>query len=88
MFATGLFEGCLYPLAKAQAYRALPGRSGMLNAVAHVFTPPDAALPLLLGLLADQLGLIVALTILLVQPVGLFCIASLRGAGGARVRPA
>ncbi len=94
MFATGLFEGCLYPLAKAQAYRALPGRSGMLNAVAHVFTPLDAALPLLLGLLADQLGLIVALTILLAQPVGLFCIASLRGAGGGagdsrrEVRPA
>ena len=75
MFATGVFGVSLYPLAKAQAYRALPGRSGMLNAMAHVFTPLDLLLPLLMGLVADRFGLLPALAILLAQPIGLFLIA-------------
>jgi MFS family permease len=75
MFASGLFAGSLYPIAKAQAYRALPGRSGMLNAMAHIFTPLDLALPLALGFVADRFGLLPALAILLAQPVGLFVIA-------------
>ena len=78
MFATGLFSAPLYPLAKAQAYRALPERSGMLNAIAHIFTPLDVVMPLLLGLVADRFGLIPALTILLAQPLGLFLIALTR----------
>jgi len=78
MFATGLFSGALYPLAKAQAYRALPGRSGMLNAMAHVFTPLDLALPLAMGLVADRFGLLPALAVLILQPVGLFAIALTR----------
>jgi MFS family permease len=75
IFATGLFAGTLYPLAKAQAYRALPGRSGMLNAMAHVFTPLDIVIPLALGLVADRFGLPAALAVLLLQPIGLFWIA-------------
>jgi MFS family permease len=75
IFATGLFAGALYPLAKAQAYRALPGRSGMLNAMAHVFTPLDMVIPLALGLVADRFGLPAALAVLLLQPIGLFAIA-------------
>ena len=74
LFATGLFAGALYPLAKAQAYRALPDRSGMLNAMAHVFTPLDIALPLLLGFVADRFGLVPALSLLLAGPIGLFAI--------------
>ena len=75
MFATGFFLSALYPLAKAQAYRALPGRSGMLNAMAHVFTPLDIVVPLALGLVADRFGLLPALAVLLAQPIGLFVIA-------------
>jgi predicted MFS family arabinose efflux permease len=78
MFATGVFSVCLYPLAKAQAYRALPGRSGMLNAIRHVFTPLDVAMPFVLGLVADAFGLVAALVVLLVQPIGLFLIGSSR----------
>ena len=74
LFATGLFAGALYPLAKARAYRALPDRSGMLNAMAHVFTPLDIALPLLLGFVADRFGLVPALSLLLAGPIGLFAI--------------
>ncbi len=80
IFFTGVFEGCLYPLAKAQAYRALPGRSGMLNAMAHLFTPLDVVLPLLLGLLADRFGLLPVLALLLAQPIGLLAIATTRRA--------
>ena len=75
LFATGLFASALYPLTKAQAYRALPGRSGLLNALGHVFTPLDLALPLLLGLLADRFGLVVALALLLAQPIGIGWVA-------------
>ena len=78
MFLTGLFSSSLYPIAKAQAYRALPGRSGMLNAVAHLFTPLDFLLPMALGLIADRFGLVAALTVLIAQPVGLFVIAARR----------
>ena len=34
LFATGAFAALQYPIAKAQAYRALPGRSGAVNASA------------------------------------------------------
>jgi MFS family permease len=84
MFATGVFSVALYPLAKAQAYRALPGRSGMLNAMAHVFTPLDLLLPLLLGVIADRFGLVPALAILLAQPIGLFLIALSRSGRASR----
>jgi MFS family permease len=75
IFSSGLFIGTLYPLAKAQAYRALPGRSGMLNAIAHVFTPLDLLMPIAMGLIADRFGLLPALALLLLQPLSLFAIA-------------
>lgn len=77
MFFVGLFSAPLYPIAMAQAYRALPGRSGMVNAIGHVFTPLDVLLPLLLGAVADEFGLVWALAVLIAQPVGLAAIAFL-----------
>lgn len=61
----------LYPLASAQAYAALPGRSGAVNAAAVLFDPLVLALPWLLGLLADACGTTAALLVLAIQPVGL-----------------
>jgi hypothetical protein len=66
----------MHPLASAQAYRALPGRSGTVNAVGHVFSPITVALPLGLGALADVAGVQVALTLLLLQPLGLAIVAA------------
>jgi len=43
----------------------------MLNAMTHVFTPLELALPLLLGFVADRFGLVPALAILLAGPIGL-----------------
>jgi len=73
----GVFTGPQYPIVKAQAYRALPGRSGMVNAVGVLFTPVEVVLPLAVGLVADHYGLRAALAVLLIQPVGLGLIATL-----------
>lgn len=80
-FMTGVFAAPLYPLAKAQAYRALPGQSGMVNAVGAAFIPLDLLAPLLLGLVADRFGLVMTLLLLSVQPLGLLWV-SLRWRSG------
>lgn len=75
-FFVGVFAAPMYPIASAQAYAALPGRSGTVNAAGHVFTPLTLAAPWLLGLVADRVGLLVALALLLLQPVGLTLVAA------------
>ena len=67
----GLFTGPLYPLASAQAYAARPQSSGVVLAASHLFTPLALALPFGLGVIADAAGTQMALSLLLVQPVGL-----------------
>jgi hypothetical protein len=71
-FLVGLTAAPMYPITVARAYAALPGRSGTVNAVAHLFTPMSLSLPLGMGLLADHFGLSVALSCLLVQPLVMF----------------
>ena len=71
----------LYPLAAAEAYAALPGRSGAVLAAGHLFTPLTLALPWLLGLVADHAGIMVALGLLVIEPLGL---AALSYACGCR----
>lgn len=78
MFASGLFAAVHYPLAQAQAYRALPARPRLVAAAAQLFAGFDLALPIALGLLADHLGLMVALAALLLQPLGILGICALR----------
>ncbi len=79
--ALGLTVSPLYPIAAAQSYGALPGRSGAAAAAGHLFTPLVLVLPWLLGRVADRWGTTAALLLLLAQPVGLFLISiwSLRG---------
>lgn len=74
MLCVGTATAPLYPIAKARAYRALPGQSGMVNALGHIFGPATLALPLFLGFVADQFGLVTALLILAAQPAGLLLI--------------
>ena len=73
--AVGATAAPLYPIASAQAYAALPARSGAVNAAAHLFTPLTLALPFALGALADAAGVRAALAVLLLQPVGLAALA-------------
>jgi MFS family permease len=75
MVGVGAATAPLYPIAAAQAYAALPGRSGTVNAVGHVFTPLAMGFPLALGWLADAASPAAALTVLVAQPVVLLVLA-------------
>ncbi|MFK7985316.1 MAG: sugar MFS transporter [Sandaracinaceae bacterium] len=77
-FCLGLCVAPMYPIANAEAYAALPDRSGTVNAARHVFTPVTLALPWALGALADEVGIVWAMSALLVQPLGLGVLAALR----------
>lgn len=71
----GATSSVLYPLAAARAYARCPGRSGVVLAASHLFTPIGLALPWLLGIVADRAGTFVALALLVVQPLGLAVLA-------------
>jgi predicted MFS family arabinose efflux permease len=77
LFAAGALASLQYPLVKAQAYRALPGRTGAVNAVLTMFGLVELALPLALGAVADGAGLRAALALLSLQPLALFALAAL-----------
>jgi hypothetical protein len=71
MVPVGATSSTLYPLAAATAYARCPGRSGVVIAGNHLFTPIGLALPWLLGMVADRAGTMVALALLIAQPIGL-----------------
>lgn len=73
--AVGATAAPMYPIASAQAYAALPRRSGTVHAAAHLFTPLTLTLPWALGALADATDVRVALALLLAQPLGLLALA-------------
>jgi fucose permease len=75
LFATGACAATHYPLVKAQAYRALDGRSGTVNAVLTLFGVTELVAPLALGLVADQFGLRATLALLALQPLGILALA-------------
>jgi MFS family permease len=87
MALTGFLCAALYPIAQAQAYRALPGQSGMVNAVGQLFTPLNVVTPFLLGMAADRWGLTVTLVLLVAQPIGLLVIGAVELASSSRNRP-
>jgi MFS family permease len=73
-FVAGAFISPQYPLAIAQGYRCLPGRSGLVNAIGELFSPIDFLAPLALGLVADVYGVPTALGLLLLQPAGIMLV--------------
>jgi len=75
LFGVGLASAPLYPIAMAQAYRSLPDQAGMVSALGHLFFPLTVALPFALGVIADTLGLVASLLVLLAQPAGLLVLA-------------
>lgn len=76
LFLVGLFSSAHYPIAQAQAYAALPGRSTLVAAAGQPFLVFDVLMPLGLGALADGFGLTVALSATLLQPLGLLLIVA------------
>jgi predicted MFS family arabinose efflux permease len=73
----GLFCAPLYPICAARAYGARPGQAGLVAALDQLFTPLPLVAPLLVGLVADRSGIVIALAILLLQPVGVALAAML-----------
>lgn len=74
LLACGVCVAWHYPIAQAQAYRALPGRSMLVAAGAQAFSVFELLLPLGLGFANDTWGVKVALALLAVQPVGLIVV--------------
>jgi MFS family permease len=66
----GLFCAPLYPICAARAYAARPGQTGLVAALDQLFVPVPLLAPLLIGFVADRSGIVIALAILLLQPVG------------------
>jgi len=87
MAGVGATAAPLWPLASAQAYSALPGRSGAVQAVNHLFMPVALCLPWFLGWLADHAGPSAALVALTAEPIGLAVIALYWSRRGGRQQP-
>lgn len=84
----GLFTAAHYPLLKARAFAALPGRPHVVQAVSSTFSVFDLAVPILVGLTADRAGLLAAMLLLAAQPVGVIAAAAAVGTGRSPGPPA
>jgi hypothetical protein len=71
----GVWVAPLYPICAARAYGARPGQAGLVAAIDQLFAPVSLLAPLLVGLVADRVGIVVALALLLIQPVGVGLVA-------------
>jgi len=60
----GLGAAGWYPIAQAQAYAQLPGRSGLVRAIMGLGEPFEIVLPAVVGFLAGQFGLLAGLALL------------------------
>jgi FSR family fosmidomycin resistance protein-like MFS transporter len=69
--ALGFFNAGWYAILQASLYSAMPGQSGTALAVKNVSGLVAGFIPLTLGLIAQQLGLQVAMWLLLLGPVAL-----------------
>lgn len=80
----GLFNSGWYAILQARLYSALPGKSGTALAVTNVTGLVGGLIPLGIGLLAENVGLGLALWALLAGPIALL-VGIPRGAGDARI---
>lgn len=85
-FVVGACTAPLWPLCQARVYDLFPGRAGLAAAAGNVFAPLDVAAPIALGLVADGAGVVAALALLLLQPLGILALVGVgrarRGRGG------
>jgi predicted MFS family arabinose efflux permease len=58
-----------YPIAQAQAYTRLPGRSGTVRAIVGLGAPFEVALPGVVGLIAGRFGVLAGVGLLGLAPV-------------------
>lgn len=69
LWLTGIGASGWYPIAKAEAYRTLPGQSGMVRAIYSLVTPLEIVAPLLIGLVAEAWGIRAGVALLLLAPI-------------------
>ncbi|HEY8520315.1 MAG TPA: MFS transporter [Gammaproteobacteria bacterium] len=79
----GFTAACMWPIATAQAYRALPDDSTAVAAVGGLLAPLTFALPVAVAAAADAWGLATAVLLLAAQPLVLLALSL----GGRRARP-
>lgn len=72
----GLVGAPLYPICAARAYAARPGQAGLVAAIDQLFAPVPLLAPLLVGFVADRVGIELALTILVLEPLGVAVVAA------------
>jgi len=66
-----IFNTGWYPVLQGRLYSNLPGQSASLMAISSVTTPLGKFLPLLIGFLADHIGLQNAMWVMLLGPIAL-----------------
>jgi MFS family permease len=77
LFAVGFAAAPQFALLDARAFATMPGRPGVVNALAMPFVVIDVGAPYVMGLIADNFGLGVALLVLLLQPATVLLLTSL-----------
>jgi predicted MFS family arabinose efflux permease len=83
LFVLGVSTAGLYPIMQAEAYTSLPpGRSGTVQAVMGVVAPLGVATPWLLGMVAEQAGLGVALALTGLAPIAILLFAPRKADAG------
>jgi MFS transporter, FSR family, fosmidomycin resistance protein len=70
LFLLGVSAAPHYPLLEARAYAELPGRPGLVRALAQVIVVIEVLAPAALGAIAHAFGLAAALAALVLQPLG------------------
>ena len=76
LFLLGMTCSLHWPLVKAAAYELVPGQPGVVNALQQAFVGMDIGLPLLIGVIASQFGLSMALASLAAEPIILLIVAA------------
>lgn len=66
-----LFNTGWYPILQGRLYSSLPGQSASVMAIGAVTSPLAKMFPILIGILADQFGLHIAMWLLILGPAAL-----------------
>ncbi|MBX3011764.1 MAG: MFS transporter [Caldilineaceae bacterium] len=69
LLLTGIGAAPWFPIAQAQAFAALPGRTGTVGALHALFAPIEIGAPLLIGLIAEEWGIQIGVSSLLIAPL-------------------
>ncbi len=75
-FLVGALTSPNYPIAEAQTYAQMPGRSDTVVAIGSLLAAGELIFPVLIAWLAERFGLTAAMLALVLEPAGIFAIAS------------